>query len=217
MKIITYFIDILYIFYTLFFVWFLKVFMRFFDVFCLALKHGKKLGTAHGDRFKVEDIDSETLKTLGAEALILDHDGVLGPNFSARPDAEGEKLIRRMIEALPARHVFILTNSKRTRKERERAYKTFFPDVTFINAPRKPDPEGLFVASRISGVAIKKIAVIDDGILTGVLMAVSEGAIGIYANRRKLEETPKAFFVRMMTTGSQKLVALFCEFLSKFL
>ncbi len=191
--------------------------MQFFDVFCLALKHGKKLGIAHGGRLEVEEISSKTVQSLGGEAVILDHDGVLGPNFSVRPDAEGEALIRRMVEALPTGHVFILTNSRRTREERERAYKRFFPNVIFINAPRKPDPEGLLVASRSSGVPIEKIAVIDDGMLTGILMAVSEGAIAIYANRRKLEETPKAFFVRMMTTGSQKMVALFCEFLRKFL
>ncbi len=183
--------------------------MKFLPIIFLAFRHGKKLVKPCRASIKVEDLTAENIKGLGAEAVILDHDGVLGPNFSDMPDETGARVIRDMARLFSGK-VFILSNSIRKKAAREKAYAERFPEVIFIKAKRKPDPDGLYIASKLCGVPADRIAVIDDGMLTGILMAAASGAIPLYAKRRELKESLFAKAVRLMTTLPQIVIANIC-------
>lgn len=161
----------------------------------------------------VEGVSPDSLKKLGAQAVILDHDGVLGPIRSQSPDGIGEGLIHALVEAFGVGKVFILSNTKSTRESRRDMYGAQYKNVTYLMASRKPDPEGLNMASTLSGVPCGKIAVVDDGILTGVLMAVENGAIPVYVTRKHLQENPAQKAGRLLVTLPQvafvRLIAFF--------
>ena len=151
----------------------------------------------------VEDISPDSLKRLGAQAVILDHDGVLGPIRSQAPDGIGEKLIIDLVGHFGVGKVFILSNTKSTRESRRDMYEARYKNVTYLMAPRKPDPEGLKMAVALSGVPFGKIAVVDDGILTGGLMAVENGAIPVYVTRRSIDENTAEKAGRLLVTIPQ--------------
>ncbi|MBI4666528.1 MAG: hypothetical protein HY751_08985 [Nitrospinae bacterium] len=149
----------------------------------------------------LENLDAGYLKSLGAKVVILDHDGVLGPIWSATPDATGSGVIEKMLEAFGDGRVFVLSNTKRAMETRKEAYGRLYPKVNYLVARRKPDPEGLMMASRAAGVEVSQIAVVDDGVLTGILMAVENGAIPVYVLRASLEDN-------LITRTALKLVTL---------
>lgn len=177
--------------------------MNTFSKASIAFRHAERLIRIFKHRVWVEDLSVEKLKELGVDAVILDHDGVLGPSLSKKPDGTGAKLIRKMLEAFGPGKVFILSNTRRRRNSREKAYHETQPDVIYIKARRKPDPEGLLMASNLCGIAEGKIAVIDDGLLTGVLMALENGAAPVYVTRRKMDEGFFAWAIRVGTTWPQ--------------
>jgi predicted HAD superfamily phosphohydrolase YqeG len=168
----------------------------------------------------VEDISPGYLKKLGAQAVILDHDGILGTIRSKAPDAAGAKLIHDLVEAFGVGKVFILSNTRSAKQSRRAMYADQYKDVPYLVAMRKPHPEGLNMASDISGVPCGKIAVVDDGILTGGLMAVENGAIPVYATRKHIEENvaqkaarllvtlPQAAFVRLIASLKKAITGL---------
>jgi len=177
--------------------------MKLSSSFSLAIKHAAALERLLQSGRFVEDIDAAQLKKLGAEAVILDHDGVLGPSFSFTPDQAGLEFLNALAEAFGQSRLFVLSNTRSRRNSREKAYRENLPGITYIKARRKPDPEGLLIASRVSGLPKKKIAVVDDGILTGILMAVENGAIPVYVTRKRLDESLAAKCFRLGTTWSQ--------------
>lgn len=151
----------------------------------------------------VEGISPDSLKKLGAQAVILDHDGVLGPIRSKAPDMAGEKLIHDLAGGFGAGRVFILSNTKSARQSRRDMYASRYKNVTYLMAMRKPHPEGLKMASSLSGVPCGKIAVVDDGVLTGGLMAVENGAIPVYVTRKSIEENVAEKAGRLLVTLPQ--------------
>lgn len=161
----------------------------------------------------VEDTSPDSLKKMGAQAVILDHDGVLGPIRSKTPDGMGEKLIHDLVEVFGVGKVFILSNTKSQRESRRDMYGDRYKNVTYLLAMRKPHPEGLNMASALSGVPCAKIAVVDDGILTGGLMAVENGAIPVYVTRKRIEENAAEKAGRLLVTLPQaafvRLIAFF--------
>lgn len=161
----------------------------------------------------VEDISPDSLRKLGAQAVILDHDGVLGPIRSKAPDEIGAKLIHDMVEAFGENRVFILSNTKSAKKSRSGVYGAQYKSVTYLMAARKPDPEGLNMAITLSGAPCGKIAVVDDGILTGALMALENGAIPVYVTRKRIEENAAEKAGRLLVTIPQaafvRLIAFF--------
>lgn len=161
----------------------------------------------------VEDISPDSLKNIGAQAVILDHDGVLGATRSKEPDGMGAKLIHDLVEAFGVGKVFILSNTKSARESRRDMYADRYKDVTYLMAMRKPHPEGLNMAVTLSGVPSGKMAVVDDGILTGALMAVENGAIPVYVTRKRIEENSAEKAGRLLVTLPQaafvRLIAFF--------
>lgn len=163
----------------------------------------------------VEDLTPDHLKKLGAEAVIFDHDGVLGVIRSNHPDETGAHLLHDALEVFGEGRVFILSNTKSSRTTRRDAYNEAYKKVVYLMAKRKPDPEGLKMASSLSGVPFGKIAMVDDGILTGGLMAVENGAIPIYVTRRSLKENAAEKAGRLLVTLPQIALVRLAVFLKK--
>lgn len=181
--------------------------MNIFRVIRLAAGAADELRRQLRSPLWLEDITPEFFQRPGIQAVILDHDGVLGPMRSHRPDATGMKTLEMAIEALGAGRVFILSNTRSKQKEREEAYANLPIKTIYIKSRKKPDAEGLMLASKISGAAPENIAVLDDGPLTGILMALTCGARAVYTKRRKLEEPWRARAVRLLTTVPQIVLA----------
>lgn len=177
--------------------------MNALSLLLLARRHAGALISMTARRACVEELTAERLRATGAWAVILDHDGILGPNFSRRPDESGMALINRALEAFGPGKVFILSNTRRRRAARSAFYGAI-PGVVYLIAERKPDTDGLRQAARLSGVSADRIAVVDDGPLTGGLMALTGGAIPVYAVRSCLNESPAAFVIRQLTTLPQR-------------
>ncbi|MBI5816434.1 MAG: hypothetical protein HZB29_12580 [Nitrospinae bacterium] len=179
----------------------------------LAARHAGTLAKIISASVTVEKLTASWLSSLGAEAVILDHDGVLGAARTTAPDLAGERLIGELVKHFGKGKVFVLSNTRSARAARSREYARLYPDIIYITAARKPDPEGLYIASRLSGVPLEKIAMIDDGPLTGLLMALEAGAIPVYAIRENLAETASQLAIRLGVTLPQialvRLLALF--------
>ncbi len=187
--------------------------MTLFSILSSAARHADEIYAQLAARRYVEDFTEEFFKNLGAEAVVLDHDGVLGPSRSEGPDETGVETIRMAIEAFGPGRVFVLSNTRSKRDIRQDTYDRDFSGARYIKAERKPDPEGLKTVSRLSGVPVEKIAVIDDGLLTGILMAVPSGAIPVYAKRKRMNENLLAKTIRLSTTWPQiAVVRLFGMF-----
>jgi len=171
----------------------------------LARRHIGRLSALAANPVYIEDMDERLLAALGARAIVLDHDGVLGPNMSHGPDKAGEELLKRAVTVFGAGSVFVLSNTRRSLKERRDWYEKNFKDVVYLTAKRKPDQDGMLQASWASGVDVEAIAVVDDGLLTGALMALEAGGIPVYAVRRAMAESAKARLIRLGTAGTQRI------------
>jgi predicted HAD superfamily phosphohydrolase YqeG len=171
------------------------------------------LNDALGAPHAVEALTPQTFVDAGAEAVILDHDGILSAMGAAGPDTTGKTLLTRLVERFGHGKVFILSNSRSARGSRVETYRKEWPGVGYILAARKPNRQGIDEVAGLSGVAVDKIAVVDDGILTGILMAIETGALPYYALRGELVESIGAKLVRLVTTGIQiglvRLVSFF--------
>ncbi len=185
-----------------------------FSTFALAWRLAKPLNERLNAPISVEELTEERFKGLMAEAVVLDHDGVLGPSRSEVPDETGMEILHNAVEAFGAGKVFVLSNTSSKRDIRERRYERLVDGVRYIKSKKKPDPAGLNIASGLSGVPVEKIAVIDDGLLTGILMAVASGAMPVYARRRSfLKDGAHAKAIRLFTTWPQiALVRIFGMF-----
>ena len=182
----------------------------------LARKHIRELSRLRRNPTFVESLSEKRIAEFGARVAVLDHDGVLGPNRSLGPDEAGQDLISHAVAVFGSGMVFILSNTKAMRKERRMAYGQQYTDVVYIVAKPKPDPDGVMQASWASGAPMDKIVVLDDGLLTGILMALECGAMAVYAQRRYMEESWMAWVIRLATTWPQIAIVRAMELLFLF-
>lgn len=128
---------------------------------------------------KTVDVEPRKLRGMGLSALVLDFDGVLSPHGNDRALPEAEGWIDSCLAAFGRGNVHVLSNNPTER--RARYFADRFPGVSFLSGIRKkPHPDGVLEAARISGVDPGRVAVVDDRILTGVLSAVIAGAAAVY-------------------------------------
>lgn len=154
-----------------------------------------------------ESLTFEAARSKGVEAIIFDHDGILAPFGRLGPDRSGAEALREFLEKLGPGKVFILSNSSRLRAARSEYYSRAWPEVGYLlPSAKKPDPEGIIEASRLAAVPVGKIGVIDDGALTGILMALSVGAVPFYATRSELDESFSACMSRLFFTWPQLFI-----------
>jgi len=177
--------------------------MEWLSRLALAWRHIGRLSRCRRNPVYVEDMTPQWLASLGAQAIILDHDGVLGPNGSEGPDETGGMLVRNAVKVFGPGLVFILSNTHTRREARREHYEEWFKEAIYLTAKRKPDPDGVSQASWACGAPMERIAVVDDGLLTGILMAVEAGAIPVYGIRRRMDESILAMVIRLITTAPQ--------------
>lgn len=168
------------------------------------INHKRALFALYKSKIYVEELTPATLRSMGAQVVIFDHDGVLGPSRAFQPDEIGVKLLNAAMAEFGKGNVFVLSNSKSRKEVRLSYFEKEFPDVGYLLAKRKPSKEGLDLAIKLSGKPASKIAMIDDGLLTGGIMALEQGAIAIYGVRKKAgPEGVLAKAIRVVTTWSQ--------------
>jgi len=164
------------------------------------------LEEAYDNCVTVESLDLERLWDEGIRAVICDHDGVLGPNKMIMPDEYGQEFLERLVKTFGGGKVFILSNARRMEVNRRSYYDVTSVDILWLSAERKPSRDGLRQALERTSLPVEKIAVIDDGLLTGILMAVENGARPLYVKRDKLCEKIWPRIIRLCTTGAQLLL-----------
>lgn len=163
------------------------------------VKHKKALVALYQSRIYLEGFSPDVLRSAGARGVIFDHDGVLSPSRAPQPDDVGIAKLSAAIEEFGAGSVFILSNSVSRKEIRAAWFREKLPKTPYLIAKRKPNPEGLIKASEMSGIPVDGLAMIDDGLLTGGLMAIEQGAIPVYAIRKNVEES---FFPKMIRLGA---------------
>lgn len=121
----------------------------------------------------VIELTPERLQEEGAQVLVLDFDGVLGPDNSLEP-IENIKTWLDQVYSIFNDKLFILSN--KPLPAREAYFKTHFPQVQFIKGvAKKPYPEGLQVIQSKTKTPAQNIIFCDDRLLTGILAAEIAG------------------------------------------
>ena len=78
----------------------------------------------------------------------------------------------------------IVILSNKPHKQRIAYFKQRFPEIEFIQAPKKkPYPHGLEMIAQKKQMPIEKILLVDDRLLTGMLACCIAGAQGILIKR----------------------------------
>jgi predicted HAD superfamily phosphohydrolase YqeG len=127
----------------------------------------------------------------------------------------GMEILARFVAVFGKGRIFVLSNTRTVAEERRCYYEEHTPSVVWLDAERKPSADGLRQVAERVGVGMEKIAVIDDGLLTGVLMGVENGAYAIYAERRDLREGVWPKMIRLSTTRAQLLVYFWARLLER--
>ena len=186
------------------------------SIFARTIKQKEALVALYRSRVYLEDLTPDVIRGLGAKGVIFDHDGVLSPSRAPQPDEVGLKKLSEAIEEFGVENVFVLSNSVSRKEVRSAYFREKLPETPYLLARRKPDPEGLIKASSLSGIEHGGLAMIDDSLLTGGLMAIEQGAIPLYAIRKNIEESFFPKMVRLTTTLPQvAIVALLAIFTPK--
>ena len=185
------------------------------SVIARAFKHKKALVALYRNRTYLEDLSPDAIRELGARGVIFDHDGVLSPSRASQPDSAGLKKLSEAIQEFGVENVFVLSNSISRKEVRSAYFREKLPETPYLLARRKPDPEGLIKASSLSGIEHGALAMIDDSLLTGGLMAIEQGAIPVYAIRKNLDESISSKMVRLTTTLPQVAIVALLAFFTR--
>lgn len=126
----------------------------------------------------VLDLEPTVLKQRGIEALILDFDGVLAPHGAPQPLKAVEAWLQKCVDHFSGR-LFILSNQPSI--ERRAYFEKYFPGIRFVWPKRKkPFSDGVReILGRLS-LLPNQILLVDDRLLTGLLVAAIEGLVGCY-------------------------------------
>jgi HAD superfamily phosphatase (TIGR01668 family) len=125
------------------------------------------------------DLKALTLKQQGIEALILDFDGVLAAHGAEKPLKAVEVWLKECINHFGPGRLFILSN--RPSVARASYFKRYFPEIEFLWLKRKkPFSDGLLDCLSHLSLSPNHVLLIDDRLLTGLLLAAIEGFRGSY-------------------------------------
>jgi len=120
------------------------------------------------------DLKPEALQAQGIRALVLDFDGVLAPHDAQIPLPEILSWLTQA-QAVFENGIFILSNTPTA--ERAAFFRDHYPQIVFLRPERpKPFPDGIQTVLAKTGFQPSQVLVLDDRLLTGILMAVSTQA-----------------------------------------
>ena len=120
----------------------------------------------------ITDVDLHALKDTGIDVLVLDYDGVLTAHNGLQLSEEVDAWLKQAI-AIFGDKVFVLSNQPKPK--RIAYFQEYYPSVHFITAKKKPYPDGLLTIAEQADVAVNKLLLVDDRLLTGGLACVLAG------------------------------------------
>ncbi|MEY3182541.1 MAG: hypothetical protein RLZ35_526 [Pseudomonadota bacterium] len=127
------------------------------------------------------DISPKTLYDRGVRALVLDFDGVLSPYQGDRPLPAVETWLSEAQTWFKGA-VFVLSNLPTP--ARQAMFDSDYPEIRFVVATRKkPYPEGIQAILAQTGLAPHELLLIDDRLLTGIVLAASTGTRGCWITK----------------------------------
>jgi putative phosphatase len=132
----------------------------------------------------------------GLRVLVLDFDGVLSFHAGEAPLPVVADWLRKA-EAVFPNALFVLTNLPTP--ERKKMFETQYPRIQLIETPRKkPYPDGILSLLKTIPCSPQQVLLVDDRLLTGILLAVSTGIRGCWITEPyrnfKLHPVKESFF-----------------------
>lgn len=152
-----------------------------------AIRHGwvhrKILKTFLNERkkqiFNLKEINADKLDAASVAVLVLDFDGVLAPHGESIPLPENEAWLKALSQKIGEQRIVIFSNKPNVK--RKNYFAQHFPMILFLEGVRKkPYPDGLGIIAEYKGIALHRIALVDDRLLTGMLASVLAYAQGYY-------------------------------------
>lgn len=117
----------------------------------------------------ITDLSLARLQKSQIQVLILDFDGVLGPDNALAPIDQVKPWLDQIYQYYQDR-LFVLSN--KPLPFREMYLEKHYPELQFIkNVAKKPYPDGLLLIKHKVGVMSAHILFCDDRLLTGILAA----------------------------------------------
>jgi uncharacterized protein len=138
------------------------------------------------------ELDPRQLKAQGIEALILDFDGVLASHGESEPNSEVSHWLHACLKIFGDGKIFILTNEPTL--SRENHFKDKLSGIKWLTPERKkPFPDGALAVINQSGIQPETLLLVDDRLLTGILMAAIVGIPGLYVTHPWISLSSRPF------------------------
>lgn len=155
------------------------------------------------------DVNPQTWIEHGVRVVVLDFDGVLSPHAGRLPLPEVLPWLTGLLATF-GNNTFILSNLPTS--ERIAFFHKHFPNIQFLQPQRpKPYADGIELVLAQTHVQPKEILVVDDRLLTGILLAVNEGCQGLYITspyRDFRAHWAKELFFHVLRKGERALLSL---------
>jgi predicted HAD superfamily phosphohydrolase YqeG len=125
----------------------------------------------------LSELTLQRLDEANVAILILDFDGVLAPHDQPLPLPVAKEWLTQLSQTIGEQRIALFTNKPIS--ERIAYFQKYFPSIFIVHGVRKkPYPEGILQVAEYKGVAVHRVALLDDRLLTGMLsvcLAYSQG------------------------------------------
>lgn len=130
----------------------------------------------------LSELTSEKLDADNIAILVLDFDGVLAWHDSPTPLPEAEVWLKHLCQTIGEQRIALFTN--KPKPERIAYFQKHFPMMFIVHGVRKkPYPDGILQVAEYKGVAVHRVALLDDRLLTGMLSVCLAYSQGYYFTR----------------------------------
>lgn len=128
--------------------------------------------------YSLTEITAERIDEANVAVLVLDFDGVLANHGEAVPLPDSAEWLFKLSHQLGQQRLAILTN--KPYPQRIAYFKAHFPGIQIIQGRKKPYPDGLLEIAYSRGLAMHRILLLDDRLLTGMLATKLASCQGWY-------------------------------------
>lgn len=121
----------------------------------------------------ITDIDLNSIEKSGIKSLVLDFDGVISPHDHYIPSKSITIWLKKAIKIFGSGKIFILSNNSKN-ADRIKYFNKNFKEIIFIkNRYMKPYPYDICNVLKKNNIkTFKSIMIIDDRLLTGILLSL---------------------------------------------